>query len=175
MKKVIDNLEEKAKQFAIECHKAINQKYDNGPYEKHLQDVVNVAKRYGHLIPENERDEVFAGCWVHDVPEDTGKTWNDVNEILGEVVAEYSFALQNEKGRTRKDRANEKYYTEMKAYKHAAFIKLCDRIANATYSKSSGSSMFKKYKSEHSSMMLYLYTGKYQEMWNELSNIFFNS
>jgi (p)ppGpp synthase/HD superfamily hydrolase len=138
-------LYERAKEFAHEQHARVNQMYHDKPYVWHLDMVVEVAVHYIHLIPEEDREEVMAGCRVHDTIEDTGITYNDVKKATNEVVAEYAFALQNEKGRTRKERAPAKYYEEMKAYKHAAFIKLCDRLANAKFSQSVGSKMYKTY------------------------------
>jgi hypothetical protein len=172
---MIENKETKAKEFALKCHRKINQMYNKDlPYEFHLEKTVEIAKKYINLIPESDRDEVLAGCWIHDVYEDTGESWNNIKDALNESLAEYSFSLSNEKGRNRKEKANKKYYTEMKAYKHAAFIKLCDRIANTSFAKSQKSSMFKKYQSEQDFMKEHLYDGRYQELWDELTNILFH-
>ncbi|MDD6507497.1 MAG: hypothetical protein PUF39_09000, partial [Prevotellaceae bacterium] len=44
------------------------------------------------------------------------------------------YALTNEKGRTRAERANDKYYQGIRDTAYAPFLKLADRRANITYS-----------------------------------------
>jgi len=158
-----------ARLYAKKAHTDVNQKYHDQSYVYHLQMVVTIAHQYIDLIPEEDKDEVIAGCWVHDVIEDTGQTYNDVKRNTNEVVAEYAYALTNEKGRTRKDRANKKYYKGIKEYKHAIFIKLCDRFANSKYSKEHGSSMFKQYQKEMHFFKLHLYDMRYQILWDDLT------
>jgi hypothetical protein len=160
---------EKAKGFAITSHGITNQFYDNKPYWFHLQMTVDVAMKYIHLIPEDERDNVIAGCWNHDNIENARQNWNYVKNFLNEKVANYSFYLQNNRGRDRQERADHSYYSSITNFQYALFIKLCDRIANATYSKSIGSSMYKKYQKELSEFYMNLYDGRYPEMWENLN------
>jgi len=162
----------KSKEYAIKCHREINHKYGEDPYEMHLEDTFNVGIRFSHLIPVEDIEDVLSGCWVHDLLEDTHETWNNVCKILGETIAEYSYRLQNEKGRNRVERANAKYYNEIKEYKHALFIKLCDRIANTEHSLSTNHGMFNKYKKEFDHFYESLYDGRYEEMWNYLKNLY---
>lgn len=157
--------------YAKKCHSDRNQFYHDKPYMYHLQMVVKIAEKFIHLIPEEDREDVIAGCWVHDVIEDTGQTYNDVKKATNEVIAEYAYALTNEKGRTRKDRANAKYYIGIRDYKHATFIKLCDRYANMFYSCQTGHSMFKKYVEEMVDFYQYLYDGRYEELWEALHEL----
>jgi (p)ppGpp synthase/HD superfamily hydrolase len=164
-------LSEIAKKYACEKHKYVNQSYDMYPYSYHLDMVYQIGLRFIHLIPEDEREEVLAGCWVHDMIEDTRETYNNIKRILGETIAEYSYRCANEKGRVRAERANEKYYKEIKEYKHTSFIKICDRIANIIYSKRTGSSMFDKYKKENDHFFNSLYNEKYNDLWILLFNI----
>ncbi len=63
-------------------------------------------------------------------------------------------------------------YEEIKNTKYATFVKLCDRIANVTYSKESKSSMFNKYKKEHEHFKEMLYTLEYKPMWEHLDKLF---
>lgn len=164
-------LEEIARNFAVNCHQSTNHFYDGFPYEFHLNMVVENAKKFIHLIPEEDRETVIAGCWVHDTIEDTRVTYNDVKEVLGEEIAELTFALTNEKGRTRKERSNEKYYQGIRDTKHAAFIKICDRIANVEYSKSENSSMYEKYQTEFEQFEYWLYCDEYHEMFEYLYSV----
>jgi (p)ppGpp synthase/HD superfamily hydrolase len=142
------NIQEQAKKYAISCHEEANHFYDKYPYEFHLQMVVAVCKKFKHYVEEGYYPYVEAGCWVHDLVEDTRVTYNDVKNALCEPIAEFAYALANEKGKTRKERANQKYYDGINAVRYASFIKLCDRYANMQYSLSERSSMGKKYADE---------------------------
>lgn len=111
--------------------------------------VYQFAFKYGYLLPEEERNLAYAACFTHDVIEDCRQTYNDVKSVCGETVAEMTYAVSTEKGKTRKERANLKYYNDMVLVKNSPYLKLCDRLANITYSKQTGSSMFDAYKKEH--------------------------
>ena len=50
------------------------------------------------------------------------------------MATEITYALTNDKGRTRAERAGEKYYQGIRETPYAPFVKLCDRLANITYS-----------------------------------------
>ena len=161
---------EKAKFYAIEKHKYVNQSYDMYPYSFHLDMVYKVAKRFIDLIPIQDRDEVLAGTWVHDIIEDARENYNDVLEETNEVVAEYAYALTNPKGKNREQRNRKEYYDGLKLYKHASFIKLCDRIANIEFSRKSGNSMYKKYQREAKEFRAKLDDGRWDEMWKYLES-----
>ena len=158
------------KEYAIKSHGDCNCVYDGKPYSLHLELVYNVALKFIHLIPEDKREVVLAGCWVHDLIEDARQTYNDVKKVCGLEVAELAYALTNEKGKTRKERANDKYYEGIRNTPYATFIKLCDRIANYDYSCAKGSSMGKKYKEEMPDFVSKLYDEKYQEMFDYLNS-----
>ena len=49
-------------------------------------------------------------------------------------AAEIVYALTNDKGRTRAERAGEHYYQGIRETPYAPFVKLADRLANTTYS-----------------------------------------
>jgi len=161
-------LEHHAKNFSINCHISTNHFYDGLPYEFHLNMVVETAKKFINIIPREEHDYVLAACWAHDLIEDTRVTYNDLKSELGEEVAEIVFALTNEKGRNRKERANEKYYLGIRETKNAAFVKICDRIANVEYSKNQQDRMFNVYKNEFVDFEYWLYCNEYHEMFEYL-------
>lgn len=148
---VEQSIERKALNWAIEKHRETNHFYDGKAYDVHLWMVVDIAKMFIHYIPEDKRDIVLSACWLHDTIEDCRVTYNDVKAEFGEEVAEIVYALTNEKGRTRKDRANDKYYEGIRATPYASFVKICDRAANIKYSFGSGSTMFDKYLKENES------------------------
>ena len=50
------------------------------------------------------------------------------------MATEIVYALTNDKGRSRAERAGEKYYQGIRETPYAPFVKLCDRLANITYS-----------------------------------------
>ena len=149
---------------AHELHQKVNQSYgDNLPYGFHLDMVVEGIRNYGHLVCACEEDVVplFFGGYFHDSIEDTRQTYNDVMRIALKwmteqqalMATEIVYALTNDKGRTRVERAGEKYYEGIRQTPYAPFVKLCDRLANITYSCSvdtgqHGSRMREVYKNE---------------------------
>lgn len=167
-----ETLADKAKTWAEKCHADTNHLYDGKPYIYHLNMVAFYGHKFLHLIPFLEKDTVIAACFTHDVIEDARQTYNDVKKELGEKVAELVYALTNEKGRSRKERANEKYYIGIRDTPHATFVKLCDRMANIDYSKTSKSDMFEKYRKENEEFIAVLYKDEYREMFAYLRNFF---
>lgn len=168
----MNNIVAKARDFAYNAHNECNQKYAGKAYTFHLDSTYDFGVKYIHLIPANDQNDVLSGCFVHDVTEDTDYTYNQVKNALGFKVAEYAYACQNEKGRTREDKANPEYYLGIRLFEHATFVKICDRLANGMFSKNSGSSMYKKYKKEYVHFKNELYDGRFVPMWNELDEIF---
>lgn len=163
------SVDEKAKDYAIRRHREVNHHYNAiHSYAFHLKMTAEVAKRFIHLIPEKDRKNVIGGCWVHDIIEDARESYANVKKETNFEIAEYAYAVTNEKGRTRKERANKKYYEGIKAFKHASFIKLCDRIANVQFSISEKSSMYDMYQKEFKFFYDNLYDGRWEEMWVHL-------
>lgn len=181
-----------ARVFSIEKHRETNHLYAGYlPYEFHLRMVNKVANDFKHLLDSTEdyftgqsyrgpgqgqvtlQEACLNATWAHDLIEDTRLTYNDVKDALGYEVAEIVYALTNEKGKNRKERANDKYYEGIRNTKGATFVKLCDRIANVKFSKLEGSSMFKVYKKEQADFEDQLMQGdEYKEMWTELQSLF---
>lgn len=159
--------------WILKQHKRIGQKYGDLPYHVHLQDVANFAKKYIHLIPEEFRKDVIVAAWGHDVIEDPTVSYNDALKALGKKSADIIYAVSNEKGHTRDERANDKYYEGIRNEEFATFVKLCDRLANLTNSKKEGHGMYKRYMKELPHFKEELYNGQYQEMWDALENITF--
>lgn len=158
-------------EYAISCHNKTNHTYDGCAYSVHLSQVYGYAMKYSNLLKDNESDLAFKGCWVHDVIEDCRQTYNDVKEACGIEVAEIAYALTNEKGKNRKERANSKYYEGIRNTPCAQFVKICDRLANATYSKQMGSRMIEAYRKEMPNFKKELYSEQYKEMFDELESI----
>lgn len=79
----------------------------------------------------------------HDSIEDARLTYNDVKSELKScglfenqvfIGSEIAYSLTNENGRTRAERANEKYYNGIRSTKYAPMVKYADRIANLRFS-----------------------------------------
>jgi hypothetical protein len=126
-------------------HESVNQQYDKKhPYGFHLDMVADSVFKYGHLICQSEHDVVplFFGAFYHDSIEDARMSYNDVtkaarlfmDEEQAYMAAEMVYALTNDKGRTRAERAGERYYQGIRETPYAPFLKLADRLANTTYS-----------------------------------------
>ena len=146
-------------------HENVGQTYDMTlPYGHHLSMVADAAMKYAHEVIENESDiiPVVFAAYFHDSIEDARLTYNDVVSIAGRFMngeqthtaAEIVYALTNDKGRTRSERAGEHYYAGIRETPYAPYIKLCDRLANMTYcfngTNDSNIHMHKVYQSEWS-------------------------
>lgn len=143
---------------ASDLHQNVNQEYDSGlPYSYHLLQVASIMDAF--VWPDIDYDTykvLWFGALFHDSIEDARQTYNDVAKIAlrymdlehATQATEIVYALTNEKGRTRKERANQKYYQGIRETKYAPFIKACDRLANFRYAKSMGSSMVSAYTKE---------------------------
>lgn len=188
------------KEWIFDQHRNTNHFYAGYlPYEYHLKLAYTFFDSFKHLL-EHEYDMLMGKEWTpnyrkneemvserdacelavlgHDLIEDTRVTYNDVSNILGRHAAEIIYAVTNEKGKNRKERANTKYYQEMRKVPGAVFVKLCDRLANVTHGKIFKSSMIHKYKDEHKHFckMLGRYTeySKYEEMFLSIDKLFEN-
>lgn len=162
--------------WIIDQHKNTNHLYEDYlPYEFHLRMVVGNYEKFKHLIDISLTEDVLLACWAHDTIEDTRVRYNDVKQVLGHNVAEMVYAVTNEKGKNRKERASETYYKGIRETKYADFIKMCDRIANVEYSKMFGTRMFEMYKRENKDFIESLGLTKYHlcyPMKQYLDNVF---
>jgi (p)ppGpp synthase/HD superfamily hydrolase len=155
-------------QWCIDQHKNTNHWYDQYlPYQFHLRMVHQVAIDFQHLLdntkdyftgeeyrgPRQEQVTLRESCLIatfgHDLIEDCRVSYNDVKQHLGQEAADIIYAVTNDKGKNRKERAGEKYYEGIRNTPGAVFVKLCDRIANVQYSKMTKSRMFEMYKGEN--------------------------
>ena len=136
---------EEIKLAAWALHESVGQTYDkNQPYGVHLSMVADAAMKYGYEVVAKEEDVVplMFAAYYHDSIEDARLTYNDVTAVARKymdaeqayMAAEIVYALTNDKGRTRQERAGEKYSAGIRETPYAPFMKLCDRLANMTYS-----------------------------------------
>ena len=133
------------RQAAHDLHASVNQTYDGDkPYGLHLDMVAATVYEYGYMVCDDESDllPLLFGAYFHDSIEDARLTYNDVtayarrwmDERQALTAAEIVYALTNDKGRTRAERAGERYYQGIRETPYAPFVKLADRRANITYS-----------------------------------------
>lgn len=141
----------KIRESAHELHRSVNQTYGGGlPYSYHLDMVACNASDFGHLVCASEEDVVpmLFGAYYHDSIEDARLSYNDVMKVARKFMTEKQallateivYVLTNDKGRNRDERAGEKYYAGIRETPYAPFVKLCDRLANITFSCSSDDS-----------------------------------
>lgn len=160
-------------QWCIEQHQKTNHFYDTYlPYEFHLRMVVNVCNEFLAKSTFSNYPVIELACWGHDLIEDCRVSYNDCKEVLGSSVADIIYAVSNEKGKNRKERANDKYYEGIRNTAGATFVKLCDRIANVQYSKLTKSKMFEMYKKENKEFIEKLYNSQYETMFIYLDSLF---
>jgi (p)ppGpp synthase/HD superfamily hydrolase len=183
-------------QWCIDQHKNTNHMYSEYlPYEFHLRMVHQAAVDFKHLLDDTKdyftgedyrgpkqgqvtlRQACMVATWGHDLIEDCRVSYNDVKQHLGEEAADIVYALTNDKGKNRKERAGTKYYEGIRSTPGAVFVKLCDRIANVQYSKMTKSRMFEMYKNENDNFIVQLgyddtNTHPYFEMFVYLNELF---
>ena len=134
---------------AAQCHAAVNQTYDGYlPYAFHLRLTASYALRFLPLLQldEAQGETVLAAAYFHDTLEDARLSYNDLTALLNRLkdehglrlavhaAAEAVYALTNDKGRTRAERAGDAYYQGIRETPCAPFLKMCDRLANLRYS-----------------------------------------
>ena len=144
-------------------HASVNHAYDRiRPYGFQLDMVVNWVGKYIADVCEKEQDvlPIYFAAFYHDSIEDARLSYNDVMKIAkglmdeeqAYLATEIVYALTNEKGRNRAERANEKYFAGIRETPYAPFVKLADRLANTSYAFSKGTAdslrMSKVYREE---------------------------
>jgi len=129
---------------ASNIHNNVNHKYGEYPYGVHLALVGYVGLTMNNSLPTY----VYESLFTHDLIEDCRMTYNDVHKLFGVDVAEITYALTNEKGKTRSERAPADYYADMLSVEYAPYVKMCDRIANMEYSRYYTHDMFDEYLNE---------------------------
>ncbi|MGM9694414.1 MAG: phosphodiesterase [Alloprevotella sp.] len=136
-------------QTAARLHAETNHLYGGYlPYEFHLRLTASFASRFMHCLAVDEATEetILAAAFFHDAIEDARVTYNDLKKLLTRLCDEHHlllnpteaadivYALTNDKGRTRAERAGAAYYAGIRQTPWAPYLKMCDRLANMTYS-----------------------------------------
>lgn len=185
---IFPSLEAQFKPWAINSHIQTNHLYDNDlPYSFHLKMVVNEVNHFldkskysyeGSEFSKFQTDRQYSdilkcAAWGHDLIEDTRTSYSDIFDIAGKAVAEIIFALTNEKGKNRNERASDKYYEGIINTPGAAFIKFCDRIANVKYGiMASNERMVSLYKEENDHFVKSIYSPELAPLRLKLEKLF---
>jgi (p)ppGpp synthase/HD superfamily hydrolase len=173
-------LVEKAKAYAIGLHNGCGHTYNDGPYEFHLQMVVDKVRAFKKLIHAHPyygkkskyAEALEAAAWCHDTIEDCGITYNDLKAATSKLVADIVYGVSDEIGIDRTERRL-KTLARTRQSPLCVMLKLCDLYSNTSFSKESGSGMFKKYKKEYPMVRYALNNGEdWQELWLALDDLY---
>jgi len=155
--------------FAAWQHALAN--YDGRPYYSHFKDLEQVLRDH------NEYDEESAIlCNFHDLLEGGADlSYGNLKDLFGFVYAEVTYLCTDNKGRTRDDRKDQRFYDEIKQSElrlKATKIKVTDRLSNARRSIKNKHSMGKKYIKEYPHFKEELCVpGHIESMWKELDEL----
>ena len=147
----------KARELAFAYHK--NQRYGSHPYSYHLQMVVNFARIYSELIPNEAREDVICAAYLHDILEDTLCTLDEILRALNPRI------LLLVKLLTKNGSDPESYFNQVAQDDLAIFVKLCDRYSNILVSVQDGNiEKLTKYKKQNPSLVRILLNKDYIEL-----------
>jgi (p)ppGpp synthase/HD superfamily hydrolase len=151
----------------------VNQKYAKIlPYSFHLDSVRKFGIKFHNLMPkEINSNEVLLACQGHDLIEDARMTFNDVAELTNENVAEMIYACTELRGKDRSERHGKEYIEGLKNNKGGLFVKLCDLMANISFSLATNSNMYNKYKVEFVHFKEELYLEEYNDMFEFIDKL----
>lgn len=166
-------------------HSDVNQRYGTEPYVTHLKMVIDCVLMEKRHIKDEDYLAVIFGAAFHDTIEDARLTYNDVLKIARHhledeekavMATEIVYALTNEKGRNREERANAKYYEGIRNTKYAPLVKMADRLANMQFSvgENGNGRMVKCYQKEAKQFLVHVgasNTVKYNRIATEILQI----
>ena len=118
-------LVEKADALAVRAHDGQMRKEAPVPYITHPRAVAEILKRYGFS------DTVVAAALVHEVPEDTPVTLDDIRRELGEEVAQLVAPVTNDASLSWIDKKKAYIESVRGASVEAKAIATADKIHNA--------------------------------------------
>ncbi len=146
---------EKIRNYAQDCYDKSNCQYGEGNnYFVHINMVYDIIHAHkGIFIDDNESEEndftiTLAAALCHDILEDTKESYNDIAKICGKNVADVVLAVTDVPADNRLMKHLLTMHKTVKDYR-AIILKMADILANATYSRLQGSSMYAKYVNEY--------------------------
>lgn len=172
--------------YARKCYSDANCSYDEQSYYVHIQMVVDMVNKYRDIFKQPIDAKITIGAGhCHDLMEDAKQTYNNIaagcGSIIGLRVADVTLAVTDVPAENRLMKHLLTMGKTVKDYR-AIILKLCDMGSNATYSKKTGSKMYKKYVAEYAyrkpifQMALAWYKDELDqeilaELWKELDEI----
>lgn len=168
----MDNYRLSIIEWAIKTHNDVNQKYNGEPYSFHLESVANNVRIFGENEFSTEvYENLIVSAYCHDLIEDARITYGDLKSKAGEYIADIVYLLTDELGKTRRERIL-RTYPMISEVREARFLKCCDVLANTNFSKITGHSMYKKYKSEYPIFRAIIRVeGEFSELWSNLDAV----
>ena len=170
----MESIVKHAKKLAYLKHdtRGESQRYGDAPYSKHLDDVVKNIEKYIYYIDIEDREDMLACGYLHDIVEDTEISPSDLRKMFNEKIADTVFRVTNERGFNRKEK-NFKTYPKIWTSRNAIFLKLCDRLANSVNSKKNKKELFKMYVKEYPVFRYALKIGDsmFKNLWKDLDKI----
>jgi (p)ppGpp synthase/HD superfamily hydrolase len=173
------------KGYSQKCYDDANCRYGDGNYFTHILMVVGFVEKYsGVFVYESDRIFTIHSAYTHDLIEDAKQTYSDIMTICGKDVADITLAVTDVHAENRLMRHLLTMHKTVKDHR-AIILKLCDILANATYSRENGSSMYPKYVEEYpyrkaifqKALAWYgnsLYRNELKLLWEELDSIHYN-
>ena len=135
--------------FARKCYDDANCKYGGENYYKHIGMVIDTLFKNTTIFKNiNDATATWGAAHCHDLIEDAKITYGDIMKTCGKDVADITLGVTDVPAENRLMRHLLTMGKTVKDYR-AIILKLCDMHANASYSKSSGSSMYEKYVEEY--------------------------
>jgi (p)ppGpp synthase/HD superfamily hydrolase len=141
---------EKLHEIARKQYNEVNSKYDNKEYIYHIDAVSAIIDRYQNVFIHNNDDFINTkiASLFHDSIEDARQSYNNILENTNKDIADIVLAVTDVPS---SNRLMKHLLTMVKtvADYRAIILKMCDILANATYSYEHNDSMYCKYKKEY--------------------------
>ena len=136
-----NELEQAAKDFAIDKHSGQKRKFRNVPYISHPMEVAKTVKEYGGT------SEMIAAAWLHDVLEDVKNiTVQDIIDNFGDKVANLVVELTNKENIKGPEKGQYLLDKMLTMSDDALTIKLADRLNNVSDFETAPPTFIAKYK-----------------------------
>lgn len=152
----MNDLVEKAIRYATKAHGDQKRKYTGEPYITHPIAVMEIVKTVPHT------EEMLAAAVLHDVIEDTGHTYDDIDYYFGDVVADLVLGLTDVSTLEDGNRAFRKALDRQHLAEQGAdvqTIKLADIIHNTASTKDHDPTFWVTYQKEKIALLEVLTKG----------------
>ena len=140
---------QKIRTYSQNCYNEANCKYDGENYFLHISMVMDNLHKYKYIfnLPD-DRDVAVCSGFTHDLIEDAKQTYSNICSVAGKDVADVTLAVTDVPAENRLMRHLLTMGKTVKDYR-AIIVKMCDMLANASYSRYTKSSMYSKYVEEY--------------------------